>query len=326
VGTRYRRSPATVLLLLGAVLSTAAELPAGSRLGARILERFRQLDTNGDGKLSREEGRSLPSFGDMDTDTDGGLTPQEVGTFHGPKGASPIPLSYLSREAIEQDTTPPFSSPDGFKPEDLPVGDPGVSYNDPEFLPGGARMTFVDQRSRRIWVAELDPKTGLTRSETGQDILVGKSWAPFKHSQNGPEWCLDRQGAAVAFTAMAAPTPKTYARTDTSICLFGLGRDSRQRLVRRVDDGGVTGRKDYRYEHESCSGPGEILVYYTVDAPDPGNAARLGAIRSPRPRLPGAGRGGWRGAPAAGEGGGAAASAQVTGRGEADGRELLSRA
>lgn len=29
-------------------------------------------------------------------------------------------------------------------------------------------------------------------------------------------------------------------------------------------DGGVTGKKDYRYEPETSSGPGEIFVYYTV--------------------------------------------------------------
>jgi hypothetical protein len=346
-------------------------------------------------------------------------------------------------------------------------------------------MTFVDQRSRRIWVAELEPKTGLTRSKTGQDILVGENWAPFKYSQNGPEWCLDKQGAAVVFTVLdkenvpqvamtrlgakgagptqiltsgpqrslspfgtmwaddasawlafghggrgyadyfvrlfnvarpektfdvpyywvgssaprwlhgttrivyprlagmnptrveiavfdvatgnasvltddggskdevwgffapeydgevlyaaqldnteiaiyrdlkdrgglltkiatlklpansphpfmrsmeplvshrgaggasyftvlAAPTPKTYARTDTSIWLLGLGNDPQRRIVRRVDDGGVTGKKDHRYEPETSSGTGEIFVYYTVDKTEPGKPAIHGLRR-----------------------------------------------
>jgi hypothetical protein len=475
----------TILLILVAAAHATAQTPPKPKAGARLMEMFQKLDKNGDGKLSREEGRSLTNFDAMDVDKDGILTPQEIGTFYAPKGASPIPLSYLSLEAIANDKTPPFPSPDGFKPDDVPVGDPGVSYNDPEFLPGGQRMVFVDQRSRRIWVAELDPATGLTRSKTGQDILSGENWAPFKHSQNGPEWCLDRQGPAVTFTVLdeqgvpqlamarlgakgaepvqrltsgpqrnfspfgtlwaadastrlayahggreyadyhvrvldvgrpektfdlpyywvgssaprwlhgttriiyprlvksnpnqieiaefdfatgkaavltddggskdevwgffapeydgevlyaaqldnkeiaiyrdlkdrgglltkiatlklpansphlfmrsmeplvslrgaggvsyftvlAAPTPKTYARTDTSIWLLGLGKDPQRRLVRRVDDGGVTWKKDYRYEPETSSGPGEIFVYYTVDKKLPGSATIHGLRR-----------------------------------------------
>jgi hypothetical protein len=41
-------------------------------------------------------------------------------------------------------------------------------------------------------------------------------------------------------------------------------------VVRRVDDGGVTGKKDYRYEPETSSGPGEVFVYYTADRVEPG--------------------------------------------------------
>ena len=196
---------AVVVLSALCILPTADNFAQASeerpRSGAKILEMFQKADRDGDGKLSREEGRVLPNFAEIDQDRDGFLTPQEIGTFYGPKHATPIPRSYLTREAIEKDTTPPFYSPDGFKPDDVPVGDPGVNYQDPEFLPGGERMTFVDQH-RRVWVAELDPLTGLTRSKTGQDILVAENWAPFKHSQNGPEWCLDRLGQAVAFTML----------------------------------------------------------------------------------------------------------------------------
>ena len=470
-------SLATVLVCLNLA---AQESPRPK--GAGLMDRFKQLDKNGDGKLSRDEARVLTNFVAMDMDKDGFLTPQEIGSFYAPKNKSPIPPSILNRDAIENDKTPPFPSPDGFQPEDVPVGDPSVSYNDPEFVPGGARMTFVDQR-RRVWVAELDPRTGLTRSKTGQDILVGENWAPFQYSQNGPEWCLDKQSAAVVFTVLdkdgvpqvamtrlnaegaqptriltsglqrsfspfgtmwsddasvwlafghggrgyadyfvrlfdtarpekthdlpyywvgssaprwlhgttriiyprlvkthqieiasydittgqsiilsddggrkdevwgffapeynsevlyaaqldnkeiviyrdlkdrgglltkvatlrlpgnsphpfmrsmeplvnlrgaggvshftvlAAPTPKTYARTDTSIWLLGLGEDPQQRIVRRVDDGGVTGKKEYRYEPETSSGPGEIFVYYTVDKTEPGKLAIHGLRR-----------------------------------------------
>ena len=191
----------SVLFRLPTADNFAQEPKGRSSSGAKILEMFQKADRDGDGKLSREEGRVLPNFAEIDQDRDGFLTPQEIGTFYGPKHATPIPPSYRTRRAIEKDTTPPFSSPDGFKPDDVPVGDPGVNYQDPEFLPGGERMTFVDQR-HRVWVAELDPLTGLTRSKTGQDILVAENWAPFKHSQNGPEWCLDRLGQAVAFTML----------------------------------------------------------------------------------------------------------------------------
>jgi hypothetical protein len=144
----------------------------GSSSGAKILEMFQKADRDGDGKLSREEGRLLPNFAEIDQDGDGFLTPQEIGSFYKPKNSSPFPKSAFNRDAIENDKTPPFPSPDGFQPDDVPVGDPAVSYCDPEFLPGGERMTFVDQHRRVVWVAELDPVTGLTRSKTGQDILI----------------------------------------------------------------------------------------------------------------------------------------------------------
>ena len=71
-------------------VSLVAQEPPRSK-GASLMERFKQLDRNGDGKLSREEGRSLTNFDEMDVDRDGSLTPQEIGTFYKPKGSCPFP-------------------------------------------------------------------------------------------------------------------------------------------------------------------------------------------------------------------------------------------
>jgi hypothetical protein len=86
-------------------------------------------------------------------------------------------------------------------------------------------------------------------------------------------------GGVSYFAVLAAPTPKTYARTDTSIWLLGFGKNPQQRIVRRVDDGGVTGVKRYRHEPETCSGPGEVFVYYSVETEVPGKGKIYGLRR-----------------------------------------------
>lgn len=50
----------------------------GGEYATRIDERFKELDTNGDGKLSAEEGSSLRFFKQADADGDGALTVEEV--------------------------------------------------------------------------------------------------------------------------------------------------------------------------------------------------------------------------------------------------------
>jgi hypothetical protein len=112
----------------------------------------------------------------------------------------------------------------------------------------------------------------------------GSAWLAFAHGGRGYADYFVRlfdaaRPARRIFAVLAAPTPKTYARTDTSIWLLGLGNDPQRRIVRRVDDGGVTGKKDHRYEPETSSGTGEIFVYYTVDKTEPGKPAIHGLRR-----------------------------------------------
>ncbi|MFZ5830303.1 MAG: hypothetical protein ACOY3P_09450, partial [Planctomycetota bacterium] len=56
-----------------------------------------------------------------------------------------------------------------------------------------------------ISVAEIDPRTGLLKSETGRDFAVAERVSPsFKQgrwwSHNGPEWGRDQNGWAIYFT------------------------------------------------------------------------------------------------------------------------------
>lgn len=46
-----------------------------------LLQTFRRADTDGHGKLSRQEGQLLGNFGEMNGNGNGFLTPQKIGTF-----------------------------------------------------------------------------------------------------------------------------------------------------------------------------------------------------------------------------------------------------
>jgi len=87
-----------------------------------------------------------------------------------------------------------------FQVDDILIGDELLTYMDPEFLNNENLMTFEDKSTRDVWVAKLNPLTGLPFSETGYDLLIDEDHAPWADALNGPEWCLDKHGPAVAFT------------------------------------------------------------------------------------------------------------------------------
>lgn len=74
---------ATVAQAADAV-STAASGPAQGRAAAA--ERFKALDTNGDGRISRAEAQAAPAlaahFDEIDANKDGQITPQEFHAYH----------------------------------------------------------------------------------------------------------------------------------------------------------------------------------------------------------------------------------------------------
>ena len=74
----------TATLLAGFAFAANAGDAAQGKGGPQ--ERFKAADTNGDGKLSREEAKALPRiaehFDKIDADKDGFVTPQELQAMH----------------------------------------------------------------------------------------------------------------------------------------------------------------------------------------------------------------------------------------------------
>jgi hypothetical protein len=159
-----------------------------------IAERFKQLDRNGDGKLTPQE---LPGewFGRLDTDRDGVVTLEE---------AKAAMAGGADRPAAPHARAP---AADGFVPDAPFVGEVNGSYIDPEFSEGASQVVFQDAQNR-VWIGDLDPETGLFRTATGRDYLMDENITIIfdrppqgrKFSTNGPEWTRDERGYCVVYT------------------------------------------------------------------------------------------------------------------------------
>jgi len=90
---------ASVLLIAGfgasaAFAQTPAEPPKGNRgdRAAKMQERIKAADKDGDGKISRAEAVALPRmakhFDEVDTNKDGFITKEEMKVFHDKRAAN----------------------------------------------------------------------------------------------------------------------------------------------------------------------------------------------------------------------------------------------
>lgn len=87
--------------------------------------------------------------------------------------------------------------------EDIRLGATNVSYLDPSFLPGGARIAFQDG-GNNLWSGALDPLGGHFLSGDGRDSWVDSGIAPLVNSLEGPEWGVSSNAPAVFYTKSVA--------------------------------------------------------------------------------------------------------------------------
>ncbi len=190
------KTPIRIISL--SVILASLTLPAQQSGG--LAERFKQLDRNGDGKVTREEAAELPMFDQWDTNKDGAVTLEEVTAFYASRRPSSAPNKTTP-------VAPKTTTQDGFVPDAPVVGEVNGSYIDPEFSESANQVVFQDAQNR-VWIGEIDPETGLFRTATGRDYLVDENITIIfdrppqarKFSTNGPEWTYDDKGPLVVYT------------------------------------------------------------------------------------------------------------------------------
>lgn len=98
-----------------------------------------------------------------------------------------------------------WESPPGLpNPAVARLSPPGESYVDPEVLQIGAKLVF-QTNGGEIWLADLDPATGLFLSDDGRDELVDTGASPIAVTWSGPELGVDASGWSVLYAKATTP-------------------------------------------------------------------------------------------------------------------------
>ncbi|MFW5748866.1 MAG: hypothetical protein ACOCYT_04550, partial [Chloroflexota bacterium] len=87
----------------------------------------------------------------------------------------------------------------------------GQSYVDPEILPGGSLMTY--QAAGSIYLAPLDPETGLIANANSAGLLIDSDAARVLTTFNGPEFGIDANGWALFYAKDDGGTIQTWRAT-----------------------------------------------------------------------------------------------------------------
>jgi hypothetical protein len=106
--------------------------------------------------------------------------------------------AYAARIAGRRTGAPAAARAAAVDASDIRIGSEAVRYLEPEFLQNGSLAVFADQ-SGAVWVAEIDPRTGLFRKPDGRQFRIDGNLSKWSRNSNGPEWGLDAGGPAVFY-------------------------------------------------------------------------------------------------------------------------------
>jgi len=85
--------------------------------------------------------------------------------------------------------------------QDVRMGVVTTQYIDPEFSSAERRAVY-QTGGGTVWIGDIDPITGLFRSETGKDYLMDRGAVPLATTMQGPEWGRDANGFSVYYTKL----------------------------------------------------------------------------------------------------------------------------